>query len=133
LLPSLVVPLARCASMRCLLLLLLLLLSIPGHAQQRIRIGAPLPLSGALAPEAATPQRGYDLWAEVVNAAGGISVGGNWHKVEIVYLDYRSDTKRARQAIEELLCREKVQFLFAPYGSAATRQASPIAEKHQVP
>ena len=43
-------------------------------AQETIRIGAPLPITGPLAPEAVKQQRGYDLWAEQVNKAGGINV-----------------------------------------------------------
>ena len=33
-----------------------------------IRIGAPLPLTGALSPEGLKLQQGYELWKEVVNA-----------------------------------------------------------------
>ena len=33
-------------------------------AQDVIRFGAPLPLTGPLAPEAIKQQQGYDLWAE---------------------------------------------------------------------
>ncbi len=33
------------------------------HAQEMIRFGAPLPLTGALAPEALKQQQGYNLWA----------------------------------------------------------------------
>jgi len=118
---------------RLLSLMVLLLMAASGQAQEPIRIGAPLPLSGALAPEAAKQKRGYDLWAEVVNSAGGISVGGNWHQVAIVYLDYQSDNEQARLGTELLLSQGQVDFLFAPYGSAAAREASAIAEKYQVP
>ena len=45
-------------------------------AQDVIKFGAPLPLTGPLAPEAIKQQQGYDLWAEQANKAGGISVGG---------------------------------------------------------
>ena len=45
-------------------------------AQDVVKFGAPLPLTGPLAPEAVKQQQGYDLWAEQANKAGGISVGG---------------------------------------------------------
>lgn len=118
---------------RLSILVTLLLLAVSGHAEETIRIGAPLPLTGALAPEAAKQKRGYDLWAEVVNGAGGISVGGNWRKVELVYLDYQSDSEQARIGTEALVNHSQVDFLFAPYGSAAARDASAIAEKYQIP
>ena len=44
-------------------------------AEDVIRFGAPLPITGALAPEAVKQQQGYDLWAEQANKAGGIVVG----------------------------------------------------------
>jgi branched-chain amino acid transport system substrate-binding protein len=45
-------------------------------AEDVIRFGAPLPITGPLAPEAIKQQQGYNLWAEEANKDGGISVGG---------------------------------------------------------
>lgn len=103
------------------------------YSQGIIRIGAPLPITGSLAVEAAKQQRGYDLWAKIVNQSGGIKVGDLYYKVEIVYLDYQSDTKKARRAAETLIKDKFVQLLFAPYGSNAAREASPIAEMYHIP
>jgi branched-chain amino acid transport system substrate-binding protein len=102
-------------------------------AQQTIRIGAPLPITGPLAPEAVKQQRGYDLWAEQVNKAGGINVGGKRMKVEIVYQDYQSNTPRAVQSAERLITQDKVQFLFAPFGSGAAKAASSVSERYKTP
>lgn len=102
-------------------------------AQETIRFGAPLPLTGALAPEALKQQQGYDLWAEQVNKAGGIDVGGKKMKVEIVYTDYQSNTPRAVQAAEQLITQEKVHFLFSPFGSGAAKAASTVSEKYKMP
>ncbi|MBC7583001.1 MAG: ABC transporter substrate-binding protein, partial [Tardiphaga sp.] len=71
-------------------------------AQDVIRFGAPLPITGPLAPEAVKQQQGYDLWAEQANKAGGIDVGGKKYKVEIVYSDYQSNTPRSVQATEQM-------------------------------
>jgi branched-chain amino acid transport system substrate-binding protein len=102
-------------------------------AQQTIRIGAPLPITGPLAPEAVKQQRGYDLWAEQVNKAGGINVGGKRMKVEIVYQDYQSNTPRAVQSAERLITQDKVHFLFAPFGSGAAKAASSVSERYKTP
>lgn len=102
-------------------------------AQETIRFGAPLPLTGALAPEALKQQQGYDLWAEQINKAGGIDVGGKKMKVEIVYTDYQSNTPRAVQAAEQLITQEKVHFLFSPFGSGAAKAASTVSERYKVP
>jgi branched-chain amino acid transport system substrate-binding protein len=102
-------------------------------AQDVIKVGAPLPLTGPLAPEGLKQKRGYDLWAETANAKGGIKAGGKTYKVEIVYTDYASNTPRAVQAAERLITEDKVNFLFAPFGSGATKAASAISEKYRIP
>ena len=102
-------------------------------AQDVIRIGAPLPITGPLSPEATKQQRGYDLWAETANKAGGVKVGAKRMKVEIVYVDYQSNTPRAVQAAEKLITQDKVDFLFSPFGSGAAKAASSVSEKYQVP
>jgi branched-chain amino acid transport system substrate-binding protein len=102
-------------------------------AQDVIRVGAPLPLTGPLSPEGIKQQRGYDLWAETANAKGGIKVGDKTYKVEIVYVDYASNTPRAVQTAERLITEDKVNFLFSPFGSGATKAASGVSEKYGIP
>ncbi|MES2197910.1 MAG: amino acid ABC transporter substrate-binding protein [Pseudomonadota bacterium] len=102
-------------------------------AQDVVKFGAPLPLTGPLAPEAIKQQQGYDLWAEQANKAGGISVGGKKYKVEIVYADYQSNTPRAVQATEQMITQNNVNFLFSPFGSGAAKAGSSVSEKYKVP
>ena len=102
-------------------------------AQDVIRIGAPLPLTGPLSPEGIKQQQGYDLWAEVANSKGGIKASGRSYKVEIVYVDYASNTPRAVQTAERLITEDKVNFLFSPFGSGATKAASSVSEKYEIP
>lgn len=105
----------------------------PVLAQDTIRIGAPLPLTGALSPEGLKQQRGYDLWAKTVNEGGGIEVGDKTYDVEIVYVDYESQTPRAVQSAERLITEEKVNFLFSPFGSGAAKAASSVSERYRIP
>jgi branched-chain amino acid transport system substrate-binding protein len=102
-------------------------------AQNLVRVGAPLPLTGPLSPEGVKQKQGYDLWAETANAKGGITVGGKTYKVEIVYVDYASNTPRAVQAAERLITDDKVNFLFSPFGSGAAKAASNVSEKYGIP
>jgi branched-chain amino acid transport system substrate-binding protein len=104
----------------------------PIFAQDVIKIGAPLPLTGPLSPEGLKQKRGYDLWAEAANAKG-IKAGDKTYKVEIVYADYASNTPLAVQTAERMITEDKVQFLFAPFGSGATKAASVISEKYSIP
>lgn len=102
-------------------------------AQDVIRIGAPLPLTGPLSPEGIKQKQGYDLWAELANSKGGIKASGKSYKVEIVYVDYASNTPRAVQTAERLITEDKVNFLFSPFGSGATKAASGVSEKYGIP
>jgi branched-chain amino acid transport system substrate-binding protein len=105
----------------------------PAVADDVIRFGAPLPLTGALAPEGIKQQQGYDLWAEQANRAGGIAIGEKKYKVEIVYADYQSNTPRAVQTTEQMITQENINFLFGAFGSGAAKAASTVSEKYKVP
>ena len=103
------------------------------QAQDVIKVGAPLPLTGPLSPEGLKQKRGYDIWADAANAKGGIKAGGKTYKVEIVYADYASNTPRAVQLAERMITEDKVNFLFSPFGSGATKAASAVSEKYGIP
>lgn len=102
-------------------------------AEDMLRVGAPVPLTGPLSPEGVKQQQGYDLWADAANRAGGIKLGARRLKVEIVYADYQSNTPRAIQTAERLITEDKVDFLFAPFGSGAAKAGSSVAEKYEIP
>jgi branched-chain amino acid transport system substrate-binding protein len=102
-------------------------------ADKVVKIGAALPLTGPLSPEGVRQRNGYQLWADAVNAAGGIKAGGDTYKVEMVYVDYQSNTPRAVQSVERLITQDKVDFLFGPFGSGAVKAASAVTEKYGVP
>jgi branched-chain amino acid transport system substrate-binding protein len=110
-----------------------LMSAVAAIAQDAIKVGAPLPLTGPLSPEGIKQQQGYDLWAEAANAKGGIKVGGKTYKAEIVYVDYGSNTPRAVQTAERLITGDKVNFLFSPFGSGAAKAASSVSEKYGIP
>ena len=102
-------------------------------ADKVLKIGAPLPLTGGLAPEGLRMKAGYDLWAKAQNDAGGIKAGSDTYKVELSYTDYQSNTPRAVQSAELMITEGKVDAIFAPFGSGATKAVSAITEKYGVP
>ena len=109
------------------------LLAAEAAAAQTILIGAPLPLTGPLSPEGQKLRNGYELWLEQVNKAGGIKVGDKKLPVQLIYYDYESNTPRAVQLAEKLITDDKVNFMFAPFGSGATKAASSVAERYGMP
>lgn len=97
------------------------------------RIGAPLPLTGALAPEGLKQKHGYEIWADTVNRRGGVKIGSGMAKVELVYADYESNTARAVQATERMISQDKVVAVLGAYGSGAVKASSSVAERYRVP
>lgn len=105
-----------------------------GQATERvIKIGAPLALTGGLADEGKKQAIAYDMWLQRVNAAGGIDVGGEKMKVELITYDYQTDGKRAQQIAEKLITDDGVDFLTSPFGSGHTKIVAAVAERYGVP
>ena len=105
----------------------------PAIAQEVVKIGAPLALTGALADSGKKQKLGFDLWLERINKAGGITVGGKKLKVELVTYDYQTDGKRAGELAEKLINDDKVSFMIAPFGSGHTKITAAVAERYGVP
>jgi branched-chain amino acid transport system substrate-binding protein len=95
--------------------------------------GAPVSLTGSLSHEGADTLNGYNLWADQVNAQGGVKVGDKTYKVSIKYYDDGSSAQKSAQLTKQLITADKVNFLLGPYGSAATLTDEVIAQQYQVP
>lgn len=103
------------------------------NAQDVIKIGAPLALTGGLADEGKKQETVWNMWLAKVNGAGGLNVGGKKMKVELVKYDYQTDGPRAGQMAEKLITGDKVDFLLAPFGSGHTKIVAAVAERYQTP
>lgn len=123
------------AMTRCAILGLALgaIAPFPASAQDIIRFGASLSLTGGTSVEGKRVKDGYDFYAKLVNERGGIDVGGKKYKVEIKYYDDESNAQRATTLVERLIVEDKVNFVAGPYGSGSTFPASSVAEKYKIP
>ena len=120
----------RCAT---LALVLGAIVPLPASAQDVIRFGASLSLTGGTSVEGKRVKDGYDFYAKLANERGGIDVGGKKYKVEIKYYDDESNAQRATTLVERLIVEDKVNFVAGPYGSGSTFPASSVAEKYKIP
>jgi len=102
------------------------------EAPEVVKIGASVSLSGNLARFGNMVKSGYELWADQVNAQGGIDVGGKKLPVEIIYYDDQSDNQTSAKLTEKLITEDKVQFLLGPFGSGPTFATTAIAEKYNI-
>jgi branched-chain amino acid transport system substrate-binding protein len=96
-----------------------------------IKVGAAVSETGKFAIEGKSTKRGYEMWAEEVNARGGIDVGGTKRKVEVVYYDDQSEPETAVKLTQRLISQDKVDFMFGPYSSGLTIATSAITAKYK--
>lgn len=99
-----------------------------GEVECPITIGISLPLTGDFSEPGKNIQQGYELWAKVVNDAGGI-LGCD---VELVFRDDASDPNRTVSDYEQLITQENVDFVFGPFSSRLVEPAAAVAEEEQM-
>lgn len=95
-----------------------------------ITIGMTTSQTGALNVDSTAQMRGYEMWRDEVNAAGGIEAGGKRYKVRYVSYDDQSQGGRVQQLYTRLIVQDKAQFLFSPYSSGLTGTAAVITEQY---
>jgi branched-chain amino acid transport system substrate-binding protein len=111
--------------MRALLLVAGVLSALPAFAQQStqspIKIGFGMALTGGLAAGGKQALVTYQLWAEEVNARGGL-LG---RKVELVFYDDQSSPAAVPAIYSKLLDVDKVDVVLSGYGTVPTAAAMP--------
>jgi branched-chain amino acid transport system substrate-binding protein len=99
----------------------------PSAAQQPIRIGSSIAISGRDAIQGGYVRDGYLLCQKHVNEKGGV-LG---RQIEFVIRDDGSDPKAAAGLYEKLIGEDKLDAVMGPYGSAMTDAAADVTEKHR--
>ena len=64
------------------------------------------------------------------NEYGGIKVGDDRYKVDLVLYDDKGDGDTTARLVEKLISEDNVDFLLGPYSSGLTQRAIEVAEKH---
>lgn len=102
-----------------------------GAAQtsDKIRVGMTVSSTGSFALASQSGVRGVEMWVDDVNRRGGIEVKGKKYPVELVKLDDRSDKQMVTRVYERLIVDEKVDLVFAPFGSTLTAAAATVTER----
>lgn len=101
-------------------------------AQETLKIGVLLPITGNNAADGSRVLRSHELAAKQINAAGGIkSLGGA--KVELVVVDIQSKPEVSRTEAERLVNQGNISAMIGALGSATTIPAMQVAERGRVP
>ena len=93
-----------------------------------IKIGFLAPLTGPVAAWGKPGLDGCQIWAERVNAAGGIKLGDDSYDVEFVAYDNEYDPGKARTGATKLIREDGVSFIMM-LGGDTWPGVQPVAEK----
>jgi branched-chain amino acid transport system substrate-binding protein len=93
--------------------------------QPPIRIGMSMPQTGGLAGGGKASLLGIEIWRDDINAKGGL-LG---RKVELVVYDDKSSAAETPAIYSKLLDVDKVDLLFAPYGTVPTAPIMPLVKQ----
>ncbi|MFG1193165.1 MULTISPECIES: ABC transporter substrate-binding protein [Xanthobacter] len=91
----------------------------PARAEETIRIGVPMELSGRFVAYGASGKRGAEFAAEVY----GGKVAGK--KIELLVRDVQSESQATISVFNELVTKEKVNYIIGPIGSPTVAAAIP--------
>jgi branched-chain amino acid transport system substrate-binding protein len=103
---------------------------LPLALGQTITIGFTVSQTGSLNVDSLEQFRGFQLWRDQVNAAGGIKAGSKQYKVQFVNYDDESNGKRVQQLYTRMIVNDKADFLFSPYSSGLTATAAIVTEQY---
>ncbi len=91
-----------------------------------IKIGISLSLSGDFSDSGKAAQRGYKLWAKVVNAKGGV-LG---RQVQLVIQDDTSSPTQASTNYQNFITKNKVDLVFGPFSTLLSAPAASVAHRY---
>ena len=91
-----------------------------------LKIGISLSLTGDFSDSGKAAQRGYELWADVTNKAGGVL--GRQVKLSIV--DDASSPDQVVTNYTNLITQSKVDIVFGPFSSLLTVPASRVVNRY---
>ena len=99
-----------------------------------VRIGYAISRTGPWTGGAQVSQEpNYLLWAEQVNAAGGLDVKGVKRPIELTSSDDRSDIETCVRSYQKLMGTDKVDLILPPWGSNANFAIAPLANRMGYP
>ena len=91
-----------------------------------ITIGISLSLTGDFSDSGTAAQKGYQTWETVVNSKGGL----NGHPVHLKIVDDRSSPDQVTTNYQNLISKDKVDFVFGPFSSLLTVPAAQVAQRY---
>lgn len=117
-----------CSFLACALALAVGVFAPAAHAQQPIKIGMGISQTGGLGSGGKSALLALRMWAEDVNAKGGL-LG---RKVELIVYDDQSNPATTPGIYTKLLDVDKVDLLIGPYASVPTAPIMPLIKQRDL-
>nr|WP_233582704.1 amino acid ABC transporter substrate-binding protein [Candidimonas sp. SYP-B2681] len=102
------------------------------HAQD-IVLGASIQLTGPVANTGRYYRDAYQIAVDKINAAGGVKIGDQTHKLALKLYDNQSDVNLSVRQYTQLVSQDKVNLLLGPFASNFALADSAVSEKYKVP
>lgn len=98
-----------------------------------IKIGVNAPLTGDIPKVGEGTKYSAQMWAEDVNNAGGLDVGGKKYQVELAIEDNESKAESAVAANTKLITQDNVLLIIGPQSSKQAVPAGEVANNDETP
>ena len=104
----------------------------PAQAQD-IVLGASVQLTGPVANTGRYYRDAYQIAIDKINAAGGVKVAGQAHKLALKLYDNQSDVNLSVRQYTQLVTKDKVNLLLGGFASNFQLADSVVSEKYKIP
>ena len=111
------------------LIFVICLSSVNVYAQDTLKLGIPLPLTGTNAKFGEIEKKSYEIAKDEINAKGGIK----GKKVVLEFEDSQGKPEVARSIVERLIDVKKQPVVFGEYSSSCSKAIAAVAEERKVP
>jgi branched-chain amino acid transport system substrate-binding protein len=111
------------------LLFFVVLFAFHASAQEPLKFGIPLPLTGTNAKFGEIEKNSYEIALEEINAKGGIK----GKKVALEFEDSQGKPEISRSIVERLIDVKKQPVIFGEYSSSSCKAVAAVAEERKVP
>ena len=98
-------------------------------AEDTIKVGVPVPLTGRHAAFGKRIHNGYEVALSHINAEGGV----NGKKIQLIYEDTIGEPKNSMAVSKKLITQTKVPILMGEFSSAATIAGAQVAQAYKIP
>src|SRR3989442_105653 len=107
--------------------------AVPGLAADKtLKIGVLGPLSGGAASYGVELVRGAEIRTDEINHAGGLKVGIDTYKIELISYDHKAGAADAATAANKLVFQDKVQYIIGNAVGATCNAVQTVTEPQKV-